>query len=281
VRVSYDPQLVEETVHRLASEDPERWRVYRRRIDPLYERADRDAALAAAMLDLFRRWGPARWCEEALALIEGVDGALVARPRRPGDEGADLLVGAHRTVLVRLDGERLLEPQALRVFLRHELRHVADMLDPSFGYRPDLGAPGRTRAEKELVRSRYRVLWNLAIDAVEASPVPPAARRRETERAFAALDAEQRARLMARFGDPALRTHARLVAAARDPWAFLGEPRRPGCAPGQPCPLCGFPTYDWSDDPPGDAIRADFAAWEPAHGACRQCCDLYRATLAP
>jgi hypothetical protein len=153
------------------------------------------------------------------------------------------------------------------------------MLDPAFGYARDLGASGRTRAEQELVRSRYFVLWNLAIDRIEEPPVSGAARRAQVDRAFAALEPGQRARLAAHFRDPSFRTHATLLAAARDPWEFLGEPRR-GPVKGQPCPLCGFPTYDWDPEPPAELIAADFPRWDASHGACRLCSDLYRAAVA-
>lgn len=279
-RLEFDPRLVEEAVHLLALAAPDRWRTYRRLVDPLYEHPDREAAMNGALLDLFRRWGPAVWCEEAFSPIAGVESALVARSKRPGDEGADLFVGEHRTVIMRLAAERFLDQASLEICLRHELCHVLDMLDPSFGFERDLGVHGRTRAETELVRGRYRVLWNLAIDQVETPPVSQEARQRQMDRAFAALDPNQRASLAERFRDPGLRTHTNLVAAAREPWAFLGEPRRAGPVPGQPCPLCGFPTYVWADDPPIDAIRPEFPDWEPAAGACRQCADIYRAASA-
>ena len=150
------------------------------------------------------------------------------------------------------------------------------MLDPRFAYVRDLGATGRTRAEQELVRSRYFVLWNFAIDRIEEPPVDAEVRRAQFDRVFAALSPEQRAR----FEDPSLRTHPILLAAARDPWKFLGEPRK-GLVGGQPCPLCGFPTYDWDQSPAAEAIRADLPDWEASRGACRQCGDIYRVVAAP
>ena len=104
-------------------------------------------------------------------------------------------------------------------------------------------------------------------------------RRAQLDRVFAALSPEQRARIAARFEDPSLRTHPILLAAARDPWKFLGEPRS-GLVGGQPCSLCGFPTYDWDPSPPLDAIRADLPDWEASRGACRQCSDMYRVAVA-
>lgn len=275
MNVEVDPALVEEAVHLLARADAGRWRAYRRRVDPLYDRPDREERLPAALLGLLREWGALAPVEAALALAPGADRALVARSRAPDDEGADLLVGDGRTLLLRLAAARFLDAAALGALARHEVRHVADMLDPAFGYRPDLGMGGRTRAEQELVRARYRVLWDLAVDAREGCPVPAEARRAQLDRAFAALDGGQRERLRA----AAPRTHAALAAAARDPWAFLGEPRTRAGAKGEPCPLCGFPTHDWDPDPPEEAIRRDFPGWEPAHGACRQCGDIYRVAV--
>jgi hypothetical protein len=51
----------------------------------------------------------------------------------------------------------------------------------------------------------------------------------------------------------------------------------------RPCALCGFPTADAEPDAGGlpptvrADIVADFPAWTPADGCCRQCADLYRA----
>lgn len=278
--VEYDPHLVEAVVHALGRADARRWLAYRRLVDPLYERPDRATALPAAHFELFRDWGAHEPFERELARLPAAR-ALVARSRQPGDEESDLLVGddGGRTVMLRVAAERSSDPVALRRFLRHELRHVADMLDPAFGYRRDLGLRGRTRAELDLARARYRVLWDHAIDQVAEAPIAPDERRAQLAQAFAALEAGQRTRLAEAFLDPARRTHARLCAAASDPWAFLGEPRRGGALPGQPCPLCGFPTFDWDPAPPAPAIRADVPAWDAAQGCCRQCADIWR--MAP
>jgi hypothetical protein len=265
VRIDLDPRLVEEAVYLLARADEARWLELRRRIDPLYDSKDRERHMEAAHRDFFRAWGAEAVIEEALRPVEGPQRALVARSIRPDDEGADLLVGEERTLLLRLVATRFLDLPALGRGLRHELRHVTDMLDPAFGYRPDLGASGRTRAELDLVRDRYRSLWDRAIEAVEPSPLPPEVARARFDRAFGALSPGLRETLHSRFADPALRTHATLVAASRDPWAFLGAKRASGPAPGSPCPLCGFPSWSWDPAPPAGAIRAD----------------IYRVAVAP
>jgi hypothetical protein len=53
--------------------------------------------------------------------------------------------------------------------------------------------------------------------------------------------------------------------------------------PGGRCPLCRFPTYAPEPNPEQLAaevvarIVADFADWQPRHGLCGQCAELYRA----
>jgi len=277
MKVVYDPHLVGEVVHLLARDDERRWREYRSKIDRLYDQADRGPAFDAAHLALFAKWGVTRHCDEALAALRGPELAIVARSLHPGDEGADLLVGVDLTVSLRLAADRFLDAASLRRFLNHQVRHLHDMLAPAFGYERDLPTRGRTRAQRELVRGRYHVLWNLAIDAVEEPPVERQVRMAQLAAAFTPLDTPQLDRLASRFADPKNRTHGLLAAAAADPWTALGETVAGERKPGEPCPLCGFPTYDWDPQPPKEPILADQPDWRESTGACRQCADIYRA----
>ena len=69
-----------------------------------------------------------------------------------------------------------LKPDSLRNFLLRELLHVTDMLDPGFGYRPSLpDALAEDRARAELVRDRFRVLWEARIAGLLARASDPLA----------------------------------------------------------------------------------------------------------
>jgi hypothetical protein len=51
-------------------------------------------------------------------------------------------------------------------------------------------------------------------------------------------------------------------------------------APGAPCPLCGFPTFDWAQAAPDDerlqkAIVRDFPEWQPIRPICGRCAEIY------
>jgi hypothetical protein len=63
-----------------------------------------------------------------------------SRREETADVRADLgaPVDAAPTIVVRLRPQSLLDQGALRTLLRRELLHVADMLDPAFGYLKEL-----------------------------------------------------------------------------------------------------------------------------------------------
>jgi hypothetical protein len=80
------------------------------------------------------------------------------------DVMVELGAEAATTLLVRLRPESLLEAERLRALLRHELLHAADMLDPAFGYSRELPASDSGPSYDNLLRDRYRVVWDATID---------------------------------------------------------------------------------------------------------------------
>jgi hypothetical protein len=222
----------------------------------------------------------------------GVEHCAVGRLRAPSDAGAELIVrGPHdgttvpvtRVLRLLLSPDWLLEPAALMPLLRRELRHVADMLDPAFGYEPRLPAGGPARTHERLIRDRYRAAWNATVDGrlVREGKLDAGARERSFEEfaaAFGTLDEVAPAAFAELFADPAP-THARLVALAMAPRAVVVGPEAGPVA----CPLCGCPSASGLVD--GAAldhasraeIVAEFPDWTAAAGSCRQCADLYAA----
>ena len=106
-------------------------------------------------------------------ILSRTNGCLVARAQRPREEGAELYVAPEkeieekerRSVRILLRPQSLLDPEASLAFLRHELFHIADMLDPSFGYQPSLPPSEVGPTHDRLIIERYRALWDTAIDA--------------------------------------------------------------------------------------------------------------------
>ncbi len=295
----YDPGLVEEAVFLAAEGHPEAKRFHRER-DRIY-RINHPEERERAFNELHRGWflqlGLADQIEEAVSeqplLSSGVNSCLVARAPGKHEEGAELFVNPEeklsekerRTVSVFLRPESLLDPSALLTFLRHELMHITDMLDPGFGYEPQLPPGEGGPTHDRLLKERYRVLWDATIDGrmVRRGWAPEslrAERLREFCDTFPMFGQKSESRF-SYFFDQEAHTHAELVAFISDPRAVMATPSAPH--PGSRCPLCGFPTYDFEPEPEHlspellDQITRDSPRWRPTHGLCRQCADLYRA----
>ena len=65
---------------------------------------------------------------------------------------------ALRHGVLALRPERFEREDDFARFLRHELTHLQDMVDPAFGYSPDLVQSGFNTAQRRLTRERYRLL---------------------------------------------------------------------------------------------------------------------------
>lgn len=188
------------------------------------------------------------------------------------------------TLLLGLQAARYLHREELVAFLRHELMHISDMLDPSFAYEPHPALGGECDTEQDLIRERFRLLWNVWVAGRmrrNAWPLPDAERnRREFDRAFASWQPHRREAVCQDLGSRTRCTQRELLELAQDErlTRMLG-------AGGVRCPLCHFPTRDGVRTWDGEwalvaqAIHVDSPDWTPAHGACVQCAELYRARL--
>lgn len=297
--IYYDPKLIEETVFQaqsgtaLAREfDDERRRVYDIPDPETRERS---------FQDLFSRWFARLALSQPITaavqeqpfIIPAIEACYVVRALHAKQEGAELYV-AHqdrggdttkRTLRITLRPESLLDAAALQPLLRNELLHIADMLDPAFGYEPALPQSPDGPTYDSFITNRYRVLWNVTIGGRMARRgwLPASARERalvEFAAAFPMLHSDSEP-LFQRFYDDDRPDHATLAAFAFDPTAG-GEARNESKAATSHCPLCKFPTQTFEPAPHAladdvrQAITGDFPDWLPERGLCRQCADLYR-----
>ena len=180
IRLTYDPDLVEEAV--LLAErtaPPDEARAFRRERDRIYELPDsevREARFRSLHLRWFSHFALHRTVEQIVSQREDIADRVaegrVLRALTRAEEGADLLDAASmalggdsRPMLVlRLRSATLVEPDELGAFLLHELMHVGDMVDPSFGYQRSLPASDDGPSGDNILRDRYRVLWDVTID---------------------------------------------------------------------------------------------------------------------
>ncbi len=239
--VDYERALVEAAVLAWLGGRPEE-RAFQAERDGVYEIPDpeaREAAFAALHGAWFERLRLDRPLPKALAERPEIAGrcarCIVARVMAARDESADLLVAppALPTLLVRVRAATLCVPERWERLLRHELLHVADMLDPTFDYAPRLPSSPEGPAHDRRLAERYRVLWDAYVDGrlARAGWAPAQAREARLEefaRAFPELG-DRAAAAFERFFDAARRTHADLVAFAQS--AGAGQPVAFSAAP--------------------------------------------------
>jgi hypothetical protein len=233
--IEYEPRLVEEAVFYAVRARREET-AFRAERDRLYEIADpeeREAGFRAFHAAWFTRLGLGEGLDDAFreqpSVAANVVRYLVASASAGREEGAELFVSpesrreaAHgRALLICLKPETFTLSGRLRPLLRHELLHIADMLDPDFGYEPRLPLSGADPSYQRLLKDRYGVLWDAYIDGRLARlgwalPDARAARLSEFQRAFPMLGALAEACFDRFFGAASLR-HAELLAFAFAP----------------------------------------------------------------
>ena len=296
----YDPRLIEEVVFlaQRSITDTGDVQEKRERIYEISDPEDRERLFTQLNRACFVRFGLGRTLEQALreqpAISSGVQSCYACGAAQANEEGAELFVAseesletqARRTVRILLRPESLLDAGTLLTFLRHELFHIADMLDPAFAYQPVLPASAAGPTYDSLLTGRYRTLWDTAINGrmVKRGWLPGAARSQylcDFAVSFPMLGDETET-VFTRFFDQEPHSHPEFVAFSQNPRAALKE-LRVGPQAGNRCALCGFPTYAFEPQPECldrstiAEIACDFPHWHPSHGLCTQCADLYRA----
>lgn len=298
MKLRYDEDLVETSVllsakGRRSGIPPMQIRRFHFEREKLYSILDpdeRNDAFFRLHLEWFREWGLEERLMEGVRefpLLERALAVLAFRQARgKKDEGSELYVNSanEKNGVVAIQIERLLDQENLMPFLRHELMHLEDMVDPAFEYSPETPAVGGPAAGPErLLIERYRLLWDISIDGRLRNSCPVAGRRQETyssqfEAAFAFWpEAQRRERFNALWLGPRP-AHRQLLEMAAGPRAVRED--RP--FPGGRCPLCGFPTHSWADrSRMGEGIQrrivSEFPDWEADQGACTRCIEMYEA----
>jgi hypothetical protein len=296
-RITYDAVLVEESVllaeRRLSAADAAAFRAERDRIYDADDPDEREARFEELHGRYFLQLGLDRPLHDVLAdrpeLLLRTRGCrvlpAVSRQEETADLRADVGAPAETTpaIVVRLRPQSLLDREALRTLLRRELLHVADMLDPAFAYIRELPIIDTDPAVVNLLRERYRVVWDATIDGRLCregllGAGARAARLAEFGSTFPMLMQRAETAFAAWFDGPRP-SHATMV-------AFIQEPLGPGTADAARCPLCRLPTRTLERGPEGldrevsRAIERDHPGWRPAQGRCPRCAEVY-ATLQP
>ncbi|HVR75644.1 MAG TPA: hypothetical protein VMT52_15020 [Planctomycetota bacterium] len=292
--VVFEARLVEEAVAlalRQSPADPfwkSREEVYAETCDE--ERERRFELLNGQTFERLRLGAPVRAAlDEQPILASRVKTCFVAGAVAGGEEGAELFVTEgreDRSVLIRLRATTLGATEKLLALLRHEIFHIADMVDPAFAYDPALPEVDGGAVRLRLALDRYRVLWDTAIDGrlVRRGHLEPSAlesRRRQFDAAFRMLR-ERTHDCFTRWGLETIPRHPDLLRYALDPAAEAGLAADRPAAIGV-CPVCHCAAH--ADALQAAAIspaimeelRLEFPAWQAEDGICRRCVELYEA----
>jgi hypothetical protein len=309
MEIRFDPAFVEEAVFlelkaRQAAGDATTAKAFRAEWDTVYEAAptqqDRDAGFERIVRRYFRGLGLAELIESRVAefpsLGRQVPVAVVRRVWSRKEERVELYVAGvaagaaigdlpSKSVLLALMPQRCVERDQTAAYLRSELMHIADMLDPAFGYEPHPLLGGDSQTEDDLIRERFQVLWNIAVDARMRArgwegPVSPKRRLGDFERAFGSWQPERRREVFESLQGSGLLTQRRLLDLSQDAGLMrsLGEG-------GVRCPLCRFPSRegirDWQGEwaAAGELIQAEYPSWRQDQGACLQCAELFASRI--
>jgi len=301
MRLQYDQDLIESVVFDCANgkcgELPVlQIRRFQREREGLYtilDPDDRNTAFFRLHLEWFREWGMEKILTELLKefplVVDSLNLFAFRKARSRKEEGAELYGGsqAGRNGVMALLPERFAGPEALRCFLRHELMHLQDMVDPTFGYSPDLDRLGQNAAQQRLTSERYRMLWDITIDgrltaALRGTLGTQDTHRRLFNRAYGFWSETKRDAVFDALWRGLAPRHQDLLSIASDPREVTSADTP---LPGASCPLCGFSTF-LSANPSNlsasvlGIIGKEFPFWTTEHGLCGRCADVYGTVVA-
>lgn len=297
VRVLYHPELVQEVVFTEINkrEGTELYEEYYRLANEIYEGEDefnRGARFKRLDADFFRRLGLHEVMNDVLKEFPEFEGKLktihIQKTRTLPEAGSDL-DRDNQEAFLKLFAEDFEEVSRLRRILRHELMHLADMLDEGFGYKDGRLTP--FTLQENVVKDRYRVLWDIFIDSrlerlKKEAPCSKEERFQEFQALFRSVaPGKERVMFEGLWGEQTPFSHDRLREMATEPTlvaAYAGAERAEvkGPLPGSPCPVCKFPTHRWVEgsgirQEVVELVRQDLPQWGPGQGICETCHEYY------
>ncbi len=215
------------------------------------------------------------------------------------NEGSNL-VDDGKKVLIRLYSDQFIEGKRICKVLRHELMHVSDMMDKSFGYGAELlDCPPM---EERIIRDRYRLFWDIYIGGrLEKDGRETIAtredRKKEFDSFFGKIPEKTRDLIFEKIweGKEPL-THDKMIEMSKDIKKIVEiagsentNNREEGIeridpAQGTTCPFCGFPTSDWAKDMGNSeevvqVVKDDFPDWDVRDSVCTRCAEYYRLKI--
>lgn len=304
-RIEYQPQLIEEAALRAISGNTAE-SLFRKQREVIYDLHDSDAredAFQNLHQSWFERLGLSTPLAEALShwpiLTSSTQKCLLVRAHSKKDMGAELYVNAdapkavehdastqlnknRHAIVIQVTAELLCQSKSFLAFLRHELLHIVDMLDPEFGYEPQLPGSKIGLTYERFLKERYRILWDITIDGrlVQQGWLAASIRDRHWtifQNTFPGPIADLE-KIFSFFFDNGPHTHEELVSFSQTPEMWFVSADSAKTSKGL-CSLCNFPSFDLMDAStlPSELlehIQKESPQWQKHNLICRQCADL-------
>ncbi len=306
----YDPQLVDDIVYKGLAErerngDIALYEEYHELRDDIYdiEQEMRPKRFKDLDNDFFHRLGYDRFLVEMLDEFPHVKGNIeevhVRRATTKQNEGSNVAADGKK-VIIRLYSDQFIEGKEIYKVLRHELMHVSDMLDESFGYRAE--SFDCSPMEERIIRDRYRLFWDIYVDGrLEREGRETSVTREDRKKEFVSFFSKIPEKIRDLIFESMWRgkgplTHQKMVDLSQDVKRLIEvatgssskassvlekEMEKMGPLQGTTCPLCGFPTFDWVEDVGNSegivkVIKEDFPDWSAPCSVCSRCAEYYK-----
>ena len=292
LQINFDSPFIEEAVFLLmrAKQGDEIYRDFCNEKEEIYQKItsndERDDAFKLFYEKYFRNLGLEDFfkniCKDYSYLDKPEIRIVVKRAWHKKHEEAELYVHPYqKTVCLGILVRRVLELDFLESFLRHELMRISDMLSLDFQYSPHPELGGSNEIENNLIRERFRLLWDFYIDTRLRGKGFNTIKsydeqKKEFEKKFFFLAELEREQILHKMRGCESLMQIDLLSWAGDPRStkVLGKG-------GLRCPLCDFTSFNpiehWGEEtlPVVNEIKKDYPHWEPGQGICPQCFDLY------
>jgi len=312
MQIEIDPRLIDEAVfwkmRPLGSHEPGARKIsaeHHRKADPIYKMsnaAERELRFNALNRDTFYALELMKPIEEVLEYFplfrEGLINFVLGYAFRKTEEEADLFrdsEGLYNSAL-KVKAQTLIDPSLFMPLAYHELSHVSDMLNPEFQFQRDIHFSGDHPAHRDMLRERYRLLWDIHIDSrlnAFGKPFPGTkdryARMFSLQFGVSPILSDVFERLWC--GNASNAKHADWVQAAESSsslfriaglptWTHVDSSAERKFA--SACPVCKCPTSSWAENTDRlpqmilNRIKNIVPYWTSGLGLCKQCEEILR-----
>ncbi len=232
-------------------------------------------------------------------IISKVDRVAIVQAPSKKKEGAELFLKNDKlytddekntSILITLTPERFCESDKLLDYLRHELQHIEDMLNPDFKYKINSSNPKANSVIDSLFLQRYSVLWDLTVDGRLSKKEWQTSLSKEKhfenfQQTFQ-LPMGESSQLFDYFFYNPKPTHEELEDFAVEPEQWTKKHHLDSGNTRGNCSLCNFPSVElitYPSDLPDDvllAIQEENPGWNRSKLVCQQCLDIYESRLS-